>query len=93
MKTPTLISDGAAPIEAESDTDEMKAEYDFSGGVRGKYVGRFKPRAAEAPVTITLAPDVALAFPTEEAVNVALRGLITDREKEAATTVSVGAAS
>ena len=52
---------------------DMKAEYDFSKGVRGKYAQRY----AEGTNVVVLAPDVAAAFPTSEAVNTALRALIT----------------
>lgn len=51
---------------------EMRAEYDFRGGVRGKYAARMPQYA----VTVVLAPDVAKAFPTARAVNAALRKLI-----------------
>lgn len=49
--------------------DEMRAEYDFSGGVRGKYAARF----AEGSNVVVLAPDVAEVFRTAKAVNDALR--------------------
>ena len=52
--------------------DEMRPEYDLSqlrGGVRGKYYERYKSRLH----LVRLEPDVAAAFPTEEAVNRALR--------------------
>lgn len=55
--------------------DELRPEYDFSqleGGVRGKYVERYR----EGTNLVLLAPDVAQAFPTAEAVNEALRLLI-----------------
>ncbi|HMP41594.1 MAG TPA: hypothetical protein PKA05_14535 [Roseiflexaceae bacterium] len=52
---------------------DMKAEYDFSAGMRGKYAQRY----AEGTNVVVLAPDVAAAFPTAEAVNTALRALIT----------------
>jgi hypothetical protein len=47
----------------------MRAEYDMSGGKRGKYASRF-PKDV---VKVTLAPDVAVAFPNAKAVNDALR--------------------
>jgi hypothetical protein len=50
----------------------MRAEYDFSKGVRGKYAARF---ARETNVVV-LAPDVANAFKTSRAVNQALRSQI-----------------
>ena len=50
---------------------EMLDEYDFSGGVRGKYAGRF----AQGVNVIVLDPDVAEVFPDSESVNQALRAL------------------
>ena len=53
--------------------DELRPEYDMplllKDGVRGKYV----TQAAEGTNIVLLEPDVAAAFPTEEAVNQALR--------------------
>ncbi len=53
--------------------DDLRPEYDLSqllkGGVRGKYAGRYR----EGTNLVLLAPDVAEAFPDEEAVNEALR--------------------
>lgn|SRR5262245_49093436 len=51
---------------------DMLDEYDFSRGERGKYAKRY----AEGTNVVVLAPDVAAAFPTAEAVNQALRALI-----------------
>jgi hypothetical protein len=56
---------------------DMRAEYDFSGGVRGKYTARF----AEGTNLVLLAPDVAAEFPTATAVNKALRDVIKARSK------------
>lgn len=50
----------------------MRSEYDFSGGVRGKYFHRFM----QSSNVVVLDPDVATAFPNSEAVNDALRGLM-----------------
>jgi len=61
-------------VDTEMD-DELRPEYDFSrleGGVRGKYVERYQAGTN----LILLAPDVAEAFPDDEAVNEALRLLI-----------------
>jgi hypothetical protein len=60
--------------------EEMMPEYDFSGGVRGKYAGRL----TKDTVMVVLAPDVAEVFPDPDAVNKALRALseiIRDRSK------------
>ena len=51
--------------------DEMRPEYDFRGGVRGKYVKRL----AGGSNVVVLDPDVAAAFPTPEAVNRTLRAV------------------
>ena len=50
---------------------EMRAEYDFSRGVRGKYARRY----ARGANVVVLEPDVAKAFPSTEAVNRSLRAL------------------
>ena len=52
--------------------DEMREEYDFSKGVRGKYAARFR----DGINLILLEPDVAKAFPTGRSVNEALRRLM-----------------
>lgn len=62
--------------------DELLPEYDFSnmtGGVRGKYIERYKTTTN----IVLLAPDVAQAFPTSDSVNEALRLLmqIAQRQK------------
>jgi hypothetical protein len=52
--------------------DEMRAEYDFSRGVRGKYADR----AGRKATVVLLEPDVAQVFKTSESVNSALRALV-----------------
>ncbi len=56
--------------------DDLRPEYDLKellkGGVQGKYADRYR----EGTNLVLLAPDVARAFPTEEAVNEALRLVI-----------------
>src|SRR5207244_11529642 len=49
---------------------EMRAEYDSSKGVRGKYYQRL---AKEGSNVVVLEPDVAKAFPDSASVNEALR--------------------
>jgi hypothetical protein len=56
---------------------EMREEYDFSGGVRGKYADRF----AEGCKLVVLEPDVAEVFSDAASVNEALRGLIQQGSK------------
>ncbi|MGZ5435187.1 MAG: hypothetical protein ACXWID_11050 [Pyrinomonadaceae bacterium] len=63
----------------EPEEDDLRPEYDFSrmkGGVRGKYVDRYR----EGTNLVLLDPDVAAAFPDAKAVNEALRLLLADRE-------------
>jgi hypothetical protein len=53
----------------------MRAEYDFAamkGGVRGKYTSRYRAGANLA----LLDPELARAFPTDQAVNRALRAVL-----------------
>ena len=56
---------------------EMRAEYDFRGGIRGKYASRF----ARGTNVIILEPDVASRFPDSKSVNDAQGALavIADR--------------
>lgn len=58
---------------------EMRAEYDFSGGERGKYAKRF----GKGATMVLLDPDVADAFPTGEDVNRALRAILAAAPKRA----------
>jgi hypothetical protein len=58
-------------IEIERDPD-MLGDYDFSKGVRGKYVQRF----AQGSNVVVLSPDIAEMFPDSESVNNALRMLV-----------------
>ena len=50
---------------------DMLDEYDFSGGVRGKYASQY----AEGTNIVLLDPDVAKVFPDSASVNQALRAL------------------
>jgi hypothetical protein len=50
----------------------MRPEYDFSGGVRGKYVDRYR----KGTNVVLLDPEVAAAFPDSTSVNDALRALL-----------------
>ncbi|MBI3850788.1 MAG: hypothetical protein HY298_11020 [Verrucomicrobia bacterium] len=50
---------------------EMRGQYDFSGGIRGKYARRY----AEGANVVVLEADVAKVFPNAEAVNDSLRAL------------------
>ena len=58
-----------------ADSDDLRPEYDFSvmkGGVRGKYVARLR----KGSNLVLLEPEVAAAFPSADAVNEALRGIL-----------------
>jgi alpha-beta hydrolase superfamily lysophospholipase len=55
--------------------DDIRPEYDFAsmkGGVRGKYVKRYRAGAN----LVLLDPELAEAFPTDAAVNAALRAVL-----------------
>jgi hypothetical protein len=53
-------------------SDGMRTEYDFAGGVRGKYAARYR----QGTNVVVLDPDVAKAFTDSRAVNRALRALL-----------------
>ena len=62
--------------KVNSTMDDLRPEYEeaelqelLANGVRGKYAARYR----EGTNLVKLAPDVAAAFPTEQAVNEALR--------------------
>lgn len=57
--------------KTRSNDDGMKAEYDFSKGVRGKYYKRF----VKGTNIIVLDPDVAKVFKSSKEVNSILRTL------------------
>ncbi len=64
--------------EKQNEEIEMLDEYDFTGGVRGKYVERLANRKN----IIVLEPDVAEVFTDSESVNQALRGLLPVIQKQ-----------
>jgi len=54
---------------------EMRSDYgrcDLGAGVRGKYLDAYR----KGTNLVLLSPDVARAFPTEDAVNDALRSIV-----------------
>ncbi len=55
-----------------ADNDEMRVEYDFSGGVRGKHHEQFRAGTN----VVFLDADVAKVFKDSESVNRALRLLL-----------------
>ena len=52
-------------------------EYDFKGGVRGKYAARY----AKGSNVVVLSPDVARVFPDSTSANRALRAFVDMMEK------------
>ena len=54
----------------ETDAD-MREEYDFSKGVRGKHASRY----AAGSNVVLLEPDIAKEFPTADEVNETLRAV------------------
>jgi hypothetical protein len=57
------------------DDNDLRPEYDFAsmkGGVRGKYVARLR----KGSNLVLLEPEIAAAFPSDDAVNEALRGVL-----------------
>ena len=57
------------PENEQDAVDSMRDEYDFRGGVRGKYARRF----AEGSNIVVLDEDVARIFRDSQSVNAALR--------------------
>ena len=65
--------------KAKKDPDlDMRPRYDFSGGVRGKYVERFAGRCK----VVVLEPDVAQVFPDATSVNETLREVMESRARQ-----------
>ncbi len=65
--------------------DELRPKYDFTqmnGGVRGKYVERYRTGTN----LVLLDPDIAQAFPDDTAVNEALRLLIQVSQRQQSNT-------
>ncbi len=64
--------------ELAHDDEDLRPEYDLStlkGAVRGKHFERYRAGTNLA----LLAPEVRAAFPTDEAVNEALRSVMQNR--------------
>jgi hypothetical protein len=58
----------------EDRSDEMRAEYDFSNGIRGKYYQRYR----RGTNLVLLEPDLAKVFRDSESVNIALRQFLEE---------------
>jgi len=77
----------------DSDDNDMREEYDFSGGVRGKHYTAYRKGHTvhihrsdgttlvqyftQEDGTVMLDPDIKVHFPDSESVNRALRSLIS----------------
>ena len=61
-----------SPDSNRTEENEMRPEYNFRGGVRGKYYKQYM----EGTNVVLLDPDVAAVFRDSESVNQALRVLI-----------------
>lgn len=73
--------EGFMKNEVDELEDELRPEYDFSkmvGGVKGKYVERYRAGTN----LVLLEPDIARSFPTDAAVNEALRLLIQIAQRQ-----------
>ncbi len=57
---------------APAEVSDLRPEYDFSGGVRGKHAARY----AAGTNVILLDPDVARVFKDSASVNEVLRSLL-----------------
>jgi hypothetical protein len=63
-------------MKTDKKSDELRPEYrreDLGKGVRGKYFESYQ----KGTNLVLISPDVAKVFPTEDAVNEALRSLIS----------------
>ena len=63
------------PMKKMTDDSEMKEEYDFGDGLRGKYAAQF----VEETNVVVLDSDIAAEFKTSKAVNDALRAQLASR--------------
>ena len=66
--------------------DELRAEYKRSDFPKGFVRGKYAERLREASNVVVLEPEVARAFPNQEAVNSALLSLIQIAKKSARPT-------
>jgi len=63
-------------MASRRNSNDLRREYDFAsmkGGVRGKYAARLQKEGSNLAL---LDPEVADAFPSDAAVNEALRGVL-----------------
>lgn len=67
--------------EAAREQDDLRPEYDFSAGVRGKHFEAYR----KGTNVVFLDPDVAAVFKNSAAVNTALRLLLSLAREQAPT--------
>lgn len=70
------MNEGSMKSASRKSIEDMRPEYDFAsmkGGVRGKYVKRYRAGTN----LVLLDPRLAEAFPTDAAVNQALRAVLS----------------
>jgi hypothetical protein len=60
----------------EERVDDLRSEYDLGDLLKGGVQGKYADRSLEGTNVVLLDRDVAEAFPTDEAVNAALRLVI-----------------
>ncbi len=72
MKKSSKSSRSTKTAPAKHGRSGMRAEYDFSGGVRGKYAKAF----VRGSNVVVLEPDLVAEFPSASAVNRALRAYL-----------------
>lgn len=65
-------------MNQNTESDDLRQEYDFSGGIRGKHHMAYQ----EGTNVVLLEPDVARVFKDSAAVNRALRLLLELADRE-----------
>ena len=80
---PPRNKDNMRKAQTTKPDKEMLPEYDFTGGVRGKYAARF----AQGTNIVILSPEMAKLFPSSREVEVALRKYVEHRRKSGKGTV------
>jgi hypothetical protein len=68
----------AVSVLVFSSRKQMREEYDFSRGERGKYARRY----AQGTNVVVLEPDVAKVFSNSKVVNVSLRKIIRQQARQ-----------
>jgi hypothetical protein len=61
-------------MSKRTNDDEMRPEYDFRGGERGKYFAQYQ----QGTNVVVLEPDLAKVFRDSESVNQALREYLAE---------------